>query len=93
MIQAVLFDLDGLMFDSEPHSLGSWEAVLREREVALDEATISRVLGLRTVDTAKTLIDAYGLPYSAEAHSNRSATPTASPTGAGIRDRSAPVAP
>jgi HAD superfamily hydrolase (TIGR01509 family) len=62
MIQAILFDLDGLMFDSEPHSLASWEAVLAERGVMLDQLTIDSILGLRIDATARTLIDKYHLP-------------------------------
>lgn len=62
IIQAVLFDLDGLMFDSEPHSLASWEAVLIERGVQLDQLTIDSILGLRIDATARTLIDKYHLP-------------------------------
>jgi HAD superfamily hydrolase (TIGR01509 family) len=62
MIKAILFDLDGLMVDSEPHSLASWEAVLRERGVTLDRLTIESILGLRIDATARTLIDKYHLP-------------------------------
>ncbi len=62
MIQAILFDLDGLMFDSEPHSLASWEAVLKERGITLDQLTIDSILGLRIDATARTLIDKYHLP-------------------------------
>jgi HAD superfamily hydrolase (TIGR01509 family) len=62
MIKAVLFDLDGLMFDSEPHSLASWEAVLAERGVKLDQLTIESILGQRIDATARTLIDKYHLP-------------------------------
>ncbi len=62
MIQAILFDLDGLMFDSEPHSLASWEAVLKERGVTFDQLTIDSILGLRIDATAQTLIDRYHLP-------------------------------
>ncbi len=62
MIRAILFDLDGLMFDSEPHSLASWEAVLKERGVTLDQLTIDSILGLRIDATARTLIDRYHLP-------------------------------
>jgi HAD superfamily hydrolase (TIGR01509 family) len=62
MIQAILFDLDGLMVDSEPHSLRSWEAVLAERGVQLDQLTIDSILGLRIDATARTLIDKYHLP-------------------------------
>lgn len=62
MIEAILFDLDGLMFDSEPHSLASWEAVLAERGVTLDQLTIDSILGRRIDATARTLIDKYHLP-------------------------------
>ena len=62
MIRAILFDLDGLMFDSEPHSLASWEAVLKERGVTLDQLTVDSILGLRIDATARTLIDRYRLP-------------------------------
>jgi HAD superfamily hydrolase (TIGR01509 family) len=62
MIKAVLFDLDGLMVDSEPHSLASWEAVLAERGVTLDQLTIDSILGRRIDATARTLIDKYDLP-------------------------------
>jgi HAD superfamily hydrolase (TIGR01509 family) len=61
MIEAILFDLDGLMFDSEPHSLASWEAVLAGRGIALDQLTIDSILGLRIDATARTLIDKYHL--------------------------------
>ncbi len=67
MIQAILFDLDGLMVDSEPHSLASWEAVLSERGVTLDQLTIDSILGLRIDATARTLIDQYGLPDTVQA--------------------------
>ncbi|NTU64139.1 MAG: HAD family phosphatase [Chloroflexi bacterium] len=50
------------MFDSEPHSLASWEAVLTERGVQLDQLTIDSILGLRIDATARTLIDKYHLP-------------------------------
>ena len=65
MIQAILFDLDGLMFNSEPHSLASWEAVLAERGVTLDQLTIESILGLRIDATARTLIDKYHLSDTA----------------------------
>ncbi|HTP07229.1 MAG TPA: HAD family phosphatase [Anaerolineae bacterium] len=61
LIKGILFDLDGLMFDSEPHSLASWEAVLEERGVVLDQLTIDSILGLRIDATARTLIDKYHL--------------------------------
>ncbi len=65
-IKAILFDLDGLMVDSEPHSLASWEAVLAERGVVLDQLTIDSILGQRIDATARTLIDKYQLRDSAQ---------------------------
>lgn len=62
MIKAILLDLDGLMFDSEPHSLASWKAVLAERGITLDQLTIDSILGLRIDATARMLIDTYHLP-------------------------------
>lgn len=62
MICAVLFDLDGLMVDSEPHSLRSWHAILASRGVTLDQPTTERMLGLRQVETGQMLVDRYRLP-------------------------------
>jgi HAD superfamily hydrolase (TIGR01509 family) len=67
MIKAILFDLDGLLVDSEPHSLASWEAILEERGVKLDQSTIDSILGQRIDATARTLIDKYHLPDTAQA--------------------------
>ena len=70
MIKAILFDLDGLMVDSEPHSLASWEAVLEERGVKLDQLTIESILGLRIDATARTLIDKFHLPDTVQELAN-----------------------
>ncbi len=65
MIQAILFDLDGLMVDSEPHSLASWKKVLAERGVNAEQLTLDSILGLHINETARTLIDQYHLPDTA----------------------------
>jgi HAD superfamily hydrolase (TIGR01509 family) len=65
MIQAILFDLDGLMVDSEPHSLASWKQVLAERGVNADRLTLDSILGLHINETARTLIEQYHLPDTA----------------------------
>lgn len=70
MIKAILFDLDGLMVDSEPHSLASWKAVLQERGVMLDPLAVDSILGLRIDATARTLIDQYHLPDTVQALSD-----------------------
>ena len=66
MIRALLFDLDGLIVDSEPHSLNSWRVVLLTRSVALEQAVIDRMFGLRQIEAAHLLSDAYGLAESPE---------------------------
>src|SRR5262249_24625129 len=61
VVRAVLFDLDGLMVDSEPHSLASWCAVLSSRGVSRDRAVSERMFGLRQIEAARLLAEAYGL--------------------------------
>ncbi|MGE0681900.1 MAG: HAD family hydrolase [Candidatus Binatia bacterium] len=61
MIRAILFDLDGLMVDSEPHSLASWSTVLATRGIKLEQAIIDRMFGTRLIDTAHMLIKLYSL--------------------------------
>jgi HAD superfamily hydrolase (TIGR01509 family) len=61
LIRAVLFDLDGLMVDSESHSLASWRAVLSSRGVSLDRAVSERMFGLRQSEAARLLAEVYGL--------------------------------
>ncbi len=62
MIRAVLFDLDGLMVDSEPHSIVSWQAVLGRHGVAFDQTMLDSILGLRLSETAQLAIDRFHLP-------------------------------
>ena len=60
-IEAVLFDLDGLMVDSEAHAVETWRAVLARRGVELDPATIDAMLGQRLDDTARLLVERLAL--------------------------------
>lgn len=62
MIKAILFDLDGLMVDSEPHSIASWQAVLAKRNVQFDQAALDSVLGQRVIETAELAIRLFHLP-------------------------------
>jgi HAD superfamily hydrolase (TIGR01509 family) len=67
MLQAVLFDLDGLLADSEPHSLEAWRTVLRRRGADLDTATRDTLFGQRLADTARLLKQKLSLPDAPEA--------------------------
>ena len=65
-IHAVLFDLDGLMVDSEPHSLASWQAVMAKRGVSLETESLNGILGQRVIQTAQGFIERYQLTDSAQ---------------------------
>lgn len=60
-IQAILFDLDGVMVDSEAHALTTWKDVLARRNIELDQETIDAMLGLRQIETSKMLIERFHL--------------------------------
>jgi HAD superfamily hydrolase (TIGR01509 family) len=66
LLHAILFDLDGLMVDSEPHSLASWDAVLATRGVSLAQSVIDRMFGQRLIDTARMLVHMYDLSEKPE---------------------------
>ena len=65
-LQAVIFDLDGLMVDSEPLAEWAWSQVLASYGHKLDDQTFRDVLGLRVADSARVMCQRYGLPISPE---------------------------
>lgn len=59
-VRAVIFDMDGLMFDSERLAHEAWRDALAAHGYALDEAVYLRAVG-RTVDEAKAVfVEAFG---------------------------------
>ncbi len=62
---AVLFDIDGLMLDTERMALAAWKEALAERGYTLEEASALRLLGLTVQDTAEILESIFGVgwPY------------------------------
>jgi HAD superfamily hydrolase (TIGR01509 family) len=66
-LEAVLFDLDGLMVDSEPHSIAAWREVLARRGAVLDQPTLDHMLGQRLTDTARMLAAKLRLAETPEA--------------------------
>jgi HAD superfamily hydrolase (TIGR01509 family) len=65
-IRAVVFDLDGLMVDSEPLAKWAWSKVLARHGHRLDDQTYREVLGMRVADCAALLVRRYELGLSAE---------------------------
>jgi HAD superfamily hydrolase (TIGR01509 family) len=63
---AVIFDMDGLMVDTEPLSRQAWEQVLDEAGFGpLQDEHYEQVIGRRLQDTAEFLIEVYDLPFTA----------------------------
>jgi HAD superfamily hydrolase (TIGR01509 family) len=72
-IEAVIFDLDGLMVDSEPLAREAWRTFLAGFGHALDEETVDAMLGLRLMDSAQVVKERFGLPLTLEQIANRRA--------------------
>jgi HAD superfamily hydrolase (TIGR01509 family) len=65
-IQAVIFDMDGLMIDSESLHKEAWQVTLRHFGYELDEALFAQLVGLRTREDAVLLREHFRLPVMAE---------------------------
>lgn len=61
-IRAVVFDLDGLMADSEPLAEWAWAQVLARHGHTLDQETFRRMLGMRVADSARFVCQTFSLP-------------------------------
>lgn len=64
MFEAVIFDLDGLMIDSEPYQIQAWDEYLKRFELELDEYELQDLLGKRPSNVAEYVYRRYGLPES-----------------------------
>jgi pseudouridine-5'-monophosphatase len=65
-IRAVVFDLDGLLVDSEPVQIAAWEMFLARYERTLDASLLQRMFGLRIWDSALLLITELDLPLTVD---------------------------
>jgi len=64
--QAIVFDLDGLMADSEPLAKWAWEQTLARFGHRLDDQVFRQALGLRVIDCARLFCERFSLPISPE---------------------------
>lgn len=64
MIEAVLFDLDGLMADSEPLAEWAWRQVLARYGQQWEREISHQILGLRVADSARLICQRFQLPIS-----------------------------
>ncbi len=63
-MKGIIFDMDGLMVDTEPLARRAWTDLLAEFGQALDDGVYGRVIGRRADETAQILLAAYPLPLS-----------------------------
>ena len=70
-IEAVIFDLDGLMVDSEPLARQAWRTLLASYGHELDEETVNAMLGLRLMDSSRLVKGRFALPLTVEQIANR----------------------
>ncbi|MCZ2112351.1 MAG: HAD family phosphatase [Anaerolineae bacterium] len=63
---AILFDMDGLMVDTEPLSRASWDRVLAPHGVVIADDLYARMLGRRTTESVVMVLETHSLPWTAE---------------------------
>ncbi len=66
-IAAVIFDMDGLLIDSEPLAKEAWQAAVRVYDAELGTALFDRMLGRRQIECAALVQRELGLPVAPEA--------------------------
>lgn len=64
--EAIVFDMDGLMVDTEPLSRQAWDEFLRPFGYTLDDDTIGRMVGFRADESTRILLQVFDLPLSVE---------------------------
>jgi HAD superfamily hydrolase (TIGR01509 family) len=66
MIDVIIFDMDGLMVDTEPLSRQAWEMAIRPFGHSLDDATYQRMVGLRSDQSLQIMLQTFDLPLTAD---------------------------
>ena len=67
MIRAVIFDMDGLMVDTEPLAIEAWQTTVRRFGYQIDDVMFEQMFGVRQVECAELLLEHFHLPIPAEA--------------------------
>ncbi len=65
-LTAIIFDMDGLMVDTEPLSQEIWAQIVSRYGVTLEESVYARMVGLRSSESVHIIKQAYSLPLPAE---------------------------
>jgi HAD superfamily hydrolase (TIGR01509 family) len=62
--RAIIFDMDGLMVNTEPLSRAAWQAVLLPYGFTLSEEVNQQIIGHRIDRSAQIILEAYALPLN-----------------------------
>ncbi len=65
-IKAVIFDMDGIIVDSEPWQMKSMRQTVAPFNITLSNAELSDFIGVRTMDSFEILKQRYTIPLSVE---------------------------
>lgn len=65
LLSAIIFDMDGLMVDTEPLSRRAWETVIAQFGAVLTDEVYGRMIGRRTAEAGQILLAAAPIPLSA----------------------------
>lgn len=65
-VRAVIFDLDGVILDSEPWQKEAFDLTMKPFGISFSEREFSKLIGIRSIDNFKNIRKKYRLPFSAE---------------------------
>lgn len=66
MIRAILFDMDGLIFDTESIHKACWQAAAKKQNITIDEAFYQTFIGVQTPECEKKLLEKFSPQFDLE---------------------------
>lgn len=70
-ISAIIFDMDGLLVDTEPLYQASWQRAARELQYDIDDALYARFIGRPTTACETILVEVFGSEFPLDAFRQR----------------------